>query len=352
MVDYLVIDETARDFPVARRLLARFPSARVTFCEPGGRGAIDPGAPGHGVHLKRHIDPGAPRRAVYLKRHAGCFLKRFPSDPWYGEDGACHYSLILGYNCFCSCRYCFIQTIFDHAVPTLYADTDRMIGELRSFLSRTSDAWISTGEYLDSFQLDETTRYNELLMGVFRDYPAATLELRTKIDSVDHMPENPPRCVLVSYSINPPEIVRQVEQGTAGFDRRMAKAALLHAKGYRIALRVDPIIWTSAFSGGYSELPALVEEHLGWDRVEKVFLGALRFDADLLKRMSRSPAARQLLDAEYVPCPDGYYRPFKNARIDAYRMVVNAIRRYKPDIDFALTMEPEYVRNGVFSRAP
>jgi hypothetical protein len=91
----------------------------------------------------------------------------------------------------------------------------------------------------------------------------------------------------------------------------------------------------------------LVEEQFGWGRVEKVFLGALRFDDALLKRMSRSASARYLLDAEYVRCPDGHYRLHKNARVDWYRTVVDAIRRHRPDIEFIMTMEPDYICRGV-----
>jgi DNA repair photolyase len=286
------------------------------------------------------------RNGIRLVRHNGAFIKPFPNHPWYGTSG-CDHSLILGYNCFCACAYCFIQTIFKDTTPTLYTNTGQMISELEAFLTANPTAWVSTGEYLDSFQLDDVTRANDALADVFQNFPDSTLELRTKIDNVSHLPAGPPGNILVSWSINPPAVIERVEPGTAALERRLELATALIEKGYRVAFRIDPIIPTDAFAGGYEELPALVQNKIGWETIDRVFLGALRFDDALLKRMSVLPHASLLLDAEYVRCPDGNHRPQRHVRTAAYRSISSAVRRHAPRIPITLTMEPEYVRRAV-----
>ena len=317
-------------------IIERFPRADVTYCAPGDRDRI-------GRDFAK-----APRRAVFLKHHKGAFLKPFPRHPWYDKGGGVYHNLILGYNCYGSCHYCFIQTIFEDAIPTMYVNSDDMTRELRAFLENDPRAWISTGEYIDSLQLDETTHYTETVMDVMRDFPEAVLELRTKSGKVDHLPDIERPFVTVAFSISPQEVVADVEPGTASLERRLDKARLLHAKGYRIAVRIDPIIATKKYLHAYGGLASIIEERLSWHRVSEVFLGILRFDDALLKRMAASTAARRLLDAEYVPCPDGKYRPLKQARIEAYRDMVQSIRAYHPDIDITIMMEPDYVLDPVF----
>ncbi|MEJ2721622.1 MAG: hypothetical protein P8181_10880 [bacterium] len=334
-ISHIVLENDIRDTAIARRFARRFPGAAVTVC---------PSAAERAACTAR---VGPPKRVVYLARRRGPWIKTFPSHPWYGADGGCRYNLILGYNCTASCRYCFVQTIFDDPIPTIFADSVGMADELHAFLDRNPDAGVSTGEYIDSLLFDDVTRYTESLMAVFSQFGSTTLELRTKSTQTDHLPEDPIHQVLVSYSINPPDVVRAAEPGTPGLGARLGQARRLSERGYRIGLRIDPVVPTEAFSAGYRRLPAAVERHLGWRRVSRVFLGVLRFDAALLERMSRTAGGRRLLDAEYVRCPDGYYRPSRHARIETYRRIVNGIRRFAPAADISVTMEPNYVQRAV-----
>ncbi|UCG53642.1 MAG: hypothetical protein JSW58_08815 [Candidatus Latescibacterota bacterium] len=336
-IDCIIIDDQARHHPMVARFLERFPDARIIDCTPGDRLTV----------CRKEVR--SPKRTVYLAHHRGSFLKPFPHHKWYGDHLGCYHNLILGYNCFASCRYCFIQTIFDTSVPAVYVNSDEMTTEVAAFLSANPDAIISTGEYIDSLQLDEVTGYTKTLTGLFDRFPKSTLELRTKSDHVSHLPDDPPHGVLVSYSINPPDVVDIAEPGTVDLDARLGGAKHLHDKGYRIAFRLDPIVPAEEFVGGYRELPAFIQKSFGWDKISRVFLGALRFDHALLKKMCASIGGRRLLDAEFVPCPDGYFRPTKYSRIRAYRSLVSEIQRYTRDIDISITMEPDYVRRAVFA---
>ncbi len=336
-VDHIIIENSVRNTPTARRFVSRYPEAAVTVCPS------EKDRPAWATEVK------SPKRAVYIARRRGPFLKEFPGHPWYGPGGGCRHNLILGYNCLASCRYCFVQTIFDDPIPTIFADSGEMISELRAFLGRNPDAGVSTGEYIDSLLFDDVTGYTRDLMNIFAGFPSSTLELRTKSPHVEHLPAQPIPQVLVSYSISPPEVVRVAEPGTADLATRLENARRLHDRGYKIGLRVDPIVPAGEFLRDYRKLPTVVERHLGWRRVDRVFLGMLRFDTTLLERMSKTAGGRRLLDAEYIPCPDGYYRPFRHVRIDAYRMLVGGIRDCAPGIDISITMEPGYVHRAVLA---
>jgi spore photoproduct lyase len=333
-VDHIFVDTEAANDSMVSRIIQRFSAAEVSYCDTANRAAIV-----RDFHK-------APRRGLFLKRHRGSFLKAFPRHSWYDGGGGVYYNLILGYSCFGSCHYCFIQSIFPDAVPTMYVNAEAMLDELRRFLRNDPRAWISTGEYIDSLQLDETTHYTETIMEVMRDFPESTLELRTKSGRVDHLPADPGCRVRVAYSVSPESVAAKVEPGTAGLARRLTKAKMLYEKGYHVDVRIDPVIAAAPFADAYAELPAEIEERLSWRRVSRVFLGALRFDDDLLKKIASSPAARRLLDAEYVRCPDGKYRPSRRERTRLYKILVDRIRAYRPDMDITIMMEPAYVQQA------
>jgi hypothetical protein len=80
-------------------------------------------------------------------------------------------------------------------------------------------------------------------------------------------------------------------------------------------------------------------------------MGILRFDNALLERMSRLPNAALLLDAEFVLCPDGNYRPHSLARRETYRTIAAMIRHFAPNVPISLTMEPDYIRRSLIDPA-
>lgn len=229
----------------------------------------------------------------------------------------------------------------------MFANVDAVLDELREFLKETPRAWISTGEFMDSLQLDGVTRHTERLMETLRGFPSVTLELRTKHQNVAHIPPCGQPGVVFSFSINPPVICRKVESGSADLTERLAAAKELRDKGYPITFRIDPIIATPEYRDAYGGLAETIEAEFGWRRVSKVYMGVLRFGDDLMKRLAAGRASRRMLDAEYIVAPDGKYRPYKHARVEAYRNLAASIRRYHPSIDIDLVMEPDYVHGAV-----
>ncbi len=334
-IAHLVIDRSCEDTSMAERFRRAYPRARVTTFDPGQRDAT--------VAALR-VNP---KSTVVLTPHKGRFVKPFPRHKWYQYDHM--YNLILGFNCHASCHYCFVHTYFDDPCPTMYANDADVYAELRSFLESKPDAWISTGEFIDSLQLDRVTRHTERIMETMRDYPAAVFELRTKHSDVEHLPDCPHPGVLVSFSINPETISRKIEAGSADLDERLRAARQLIDKGYRVAFRLDPIIAAGGYLDAYAGLAETVEATVSWKEISRVFLGVLRFDATLMRRLAGGAATRKLLDAEYVRAPDGKYRVYKNARVAVYRELVASLRKFDPELQIELVMEPDYVSDAALA---
>jgi len=336
-IDLLLIENDHAETSLVDKFTEAFPLARRIFFDGNHRARTL-------ADIKTH-----PKRTLILTGNPGRFIKPFPRHPWYQYDHM--FNLILGFNCYASCHYCFIHTYFDDGFPTMYVNETAIHAELISFLHENPNAWISTGEFIDSLQLDTITRHTESIMETMRAFPDSTFELRTKHSRVDHLPICPFDGTLFSFSINPDVVTRKVEAGSSGLDERLSAVTTLLDRGYRIAFRIDPIIATPRYRDAYRAMVDTVEKRVGWRHLDTVFLGALRFGNERMDKLAAGSASRHLLDDEYVMTPDGKYRPYKNARVERYRDLVERIRRTAPDVRVELVMEPNYVSEAVLGSA-
>ncbi len=290
---------------------------------------------------------GSQKRGLVLTTNRGKFIKPFPRHPWYQYDHM--YNLILGFNCFASCQYCFIHTYFSDALPTWYVNRDDMMRELGEFVEHNPRAWISTGEFIDSLQLDQATQLTRDLLHSLSPFPDITFELRTKHQNVQHLPLPAHPGALISFSINPDVVTQRVEGGSASLHERLTAARWLLDNGYRVAFRIDPIVLTETHGPSYQNFVADVDRAVPLQRVWKVFLGALRFDDDMLRHLASGHGSQRLLHGNFVTSPDGKFRPFKQERVDVYRALLADIRRVAPNTNIELVMEPQYVHDRVFA---
>lgn len=334
----LLIDETSRNEPLTRRIVSYYKDATAIYVP-----AIAPG------DRRTSLRGGLPAATLCIARHKGNFIKPFPSHPWYHDEpaGACGHTLLIGYNCSAACRYCFTRTYFEHPLPTLFSNVDEMLEGLDNFLSGHPDARISTGEFTDSFFIDDVTGTNERIFELLRRHPQCTLELRTKSALVDHLSDNTHPGILVAWSINPRTVIQTIESGTAGFEQRLAAARKLRDKGYRIAFRIDPIIMTGSYAREYRDLADAIDREFPWRELSELYLGALRFDKRMVGSLAGHKSPEELLNAQHILCPDGKYRPHKYVRIEFYSAIVSGVRRHAPDLPIRLFMEPAYIHAAV-----
>jgi spore photoproduct lyase len=336
-IERIFIDERSKGAALTERIVEAFPRAaidRIPECTP----EYLTGGP-----------TGSRATTLCISHYRGNFVKSFPTHPWYRQDasGGCDHNLLIGYNCSAACRYCFTRTYFDTPYPTLFSNVDDMLDSLGTFLHERPDGRVSTGEFTDSFFLDEVTGTNGRIMKMLDTCPGAVLELRTKSAGVDHMPPAAHPGVVAAWSINPPGIIESTEIRTARFHERLAGARTLKEKGYRIALRFDPVIMAETYAGAYAGLADLVEEELSWTQVSELFLGAIRFDKRMIGELAGRQVPEKLLDAQHILCPDGKYRPNKFVRLKFYKSIIDGVRRHAPDISIHLTMEPAYIHDAV-----
>lgn len=291
------------------------------------------------------LAPREQKRCLRLAVRKGEHVKIFDGGCGCGEEW--YVAPVAG--CPMDCEYCYLQDYLDSAVPTFFVNIEEMLAELREKLSARGGApvRVHAGQMSDALALDNLTGVSKPLIDIFREFPRATLELRTKTGDMNSLlaacGDSPPENVVVSWTMSPQEMVRRCEHGTAPLAGRIRAAALCRKAGLKVGMRLDPIVlfpgWEAAYSG-------MIEDICGSPdaaRIESWVLGCFRYRAELGEIIRRRFPESDILNGEFVRGSDGKRRYFRLLRLEAYLRIGGAIRRAQPAARIDLCMETEEV---------
>ncbi len=341
MINEIVVERDVKDFPYVREVLEKNPDIPVRIVD----------------RREDRFDPdthwGMAKRRLLLRNYRGKWLKKCP-----GTRGllCCNYYVINPIvNCPYNCTYCFLQGYMDSPYTQVMANVEDMFEELKEEFEKLGDGQIrvGTGEMADSLALDEYLDLNVKLIEFFRNFPSAILELKTKSDNVDKLLRiDPPRNVVVSWTISPEEISRKEELGTAPLTRRIEAMKRVLAAGYRIGIHFDPIIYYPGWEKGYRDAVERVFTMLPEGQIAWVSMGSLRFFPFHLEEARKRFPEHSILFEEMVRGADGKYRYPKPLRVTMYRKLLTWIRSIRPGAFIYLCMEGKDVWRQVFGFAP
>jgi spore photoproduct lyase len=287
----------------------------------------------------------AKRRLVIADRRGG-FVKEFPSGRGLGPSDWQYFIPAIG--CPADCRYCFLQAYHPAGAPVVFAETHRLFDEIRSESERLKGGYFYGGELCDSLMLEPFSALVPALLDLFRSLPDATLELRTKSAGVEPLlnADAPPN-IIVSWTFSPREIVRRFEAGTASATERIEAARRVQKAGYKIGIRLDPVVLTDGWLSQYKVLVAGLAESLDPALVESVHLGCLRFTPALKAVVQARYGESAPFDGEFVMGPDGKMRYPRPLRATAYSTLKGLLSRWSGDFPVWLCMETPQMMSDV-----
>ncbi|MGQ9687547.1 MAG: radical SAM protein [Desulfobaccales bacterium] len=341
----IFVEREAQDYPMTRRVLARLPRVPVTVI------------PNREVLRPRQADPvqwlRASKSALLLAVQKGPFWRACPGTKDYL---CCGYQVLqVAVNCPFDCAYCILQGYVNLPTVTLFVNVADLQAELEAGFARSPhQVWrLGTGEFGDSLALDELTGLHETLVPFFARHPRAFLEIKSKGAQVEHLlPYGPNSQVIFAWSINPPEVVREVELATATLRARLKAAHQAAGAGFRLAFHFDPLLYFPGWEEAYRRTIEQLGITAAGAEVVWVSLGCLRL-LPALRRIifARFPQLR-LGAEEFVRAPDGKLRYFKDLRVEMYGRLRVWLAEVLPGAQLYLCMESPRVWREVFGFAP
>lgn len=238
------------------------------------------------------------------------------------------FKLVLSNGCPYKCSYCYLKgtlrsqkyvRLFNNPWPKVEAE-----------LQKAGPGIFNTGELGDSLAIEPPLL--KPAIEYFRGQDAQTMLLVTKAgqSAVDILGKlEPTPQVIVSFSISPTSYAQTCETGAAPTVERLKAAEALIKLGWRVRVRIDPIMLTTETSADIYCLHAAEIAALG---TERVTIGSLRPYRAVAGQMGDN------LRLGLELAPDGRMRYSIAKRIEAYQAVADGLG-YQP----ALCKEPREI---------
>ncbi|MFA5087506.1 MAG: spore photoproduct lyase family protein [Candidatus Omnitrophota bacterium] len=334
----LFVEQAVADTELVRRLRSRYPEAPVT--EIASLRDYPSSSPESLLQYNERA------KHLFLIKERFDFYSRCPCSP---QTVSCHYHIInLGVGCPFECVYCCLQGYMN--APGLVIPAN--IGDFFAhFPGWKNNIRLGSGELIDSLALDHLTGYSPLIIDFFRQHPKCVFEFKTKSDNIELLLSVPPaENIVVSWSMNPRNIIEQVEFYTASLDRRLAAAEKCLAAGFKVGFHFDPVIYYDGWERDYQDLVNQLFDRIDARRIAWISLGALRMTQKVKKIIEQRFPAHPLLDGELFPGYDKKLRYSFSVRRDIYQKMIRWINGRSASVPVYLCMEEGPVWRGCGGR--
>ena len=296
---------------------------------------------------------GIGKKHLLITRFYGRRLKPCPGT---SRHICCGYYVINAIsNCPMDCSYCVLQGYLNNPFLTLYTNWDELLQEIETILSGQSRSILrlGTGELSDSLALESIFPISQQLIPIFAEKSNAMLELKTKSAEVDMLLHlNHRGKTVISWSLNPTQLVEEEENGTASLNERIDAAKRCQEAGYPLGIHFDPMIDYEGWEKGYEELVDFLFSRIDPKRTIWISMGGFRYPAQLKGIAEKRFPKTRIFLGELFPGRDGKFRYLKAIRVEMYRKMVKWLKEVSPDLFIYLCMESREVWEEVFGWSP
>ncbi len=289
------------------------------------------------------------KRDVFVTKENYDFFKPCPCAKFHVRCG--YHIMNLAFGCPLDCSYCYLQQYSNFPGVVLKTNLDEYFKRFESLYKskQLKPFRLGTGEFADSLAFDKYTHYSKDLVNFFKDKDIL-FELKTKTDDIDlllGLEHN--RKTVISWSLNPVNIIQKEELYAADLEERLLAAKKCQEAGYRIAFHFDPIIyyenWRRDYKNLIKQLFSVINSPLSW-----ISLGTLRFNAKLKSIIEHRFPESNIVYGELIVAEDKKLRYPKFLRSEIYKDMINWIREYDKEVGIYLCMESRDVWQDVIMK--
>lgn len=277
MFDRIYIEETVRDHPRTHGITRRYPKAEQIICGRYGE-VFNPARQNFRLQKKNP--------ALILAEKKGTRVLPTPPDYGLGADKHFYFSHML--NCLYDCRYCFLQGMYRSANYLLFVNFEDFQTDIRHILKTHSNqsCFFFSGYDCDSLAMDGLTQFTKTFLPFFEEHSDAGLELRTKsVNTSALLKRSPIPNVVTAFSLNPDRVAKSLEHKAPPLEARLSAIKKLADAGWKIGLRIDPLIYFENCIFVYEQFIDQVFKTVSANSIHSITLGTFRSPKNVLKKM-------------------------------------------------------------------
>lgn len=276
MIDHIYIEEAVIDHPRSREIISRYPKATIVTCSRYGN-VFNSNAQNFRLQKQQPS-------LILAEKNSGRVIA---TPEGYGIGGQENYYFSHMLNCLYDCRYCFLQGMYRSAHYVVFVNYEDFMTDITETTNGANGpVWFFSGYDCDSLAMEPVTGYLRYALPKFASLTNANLEIRTKSTQIRTLlnTEALPNCV-VAYSFTPEKQAEALEHKVPSVQKRIQAAAKLQRAGWKIGLRLDPLVHTVSFEQDYAELLQQIFITLDAGKIHSVSYGPFRLPRDFYKKM-------------------------------------------------------------------
>lgn len=246
--------------------------------------------------------------------------------------------------CFYQCEWCYLKLTYRAAFPfiTVRVQYEKIKDLLRKRLGQSKDPVIfNSGELADSLSMDHLTRAGREFIPWFAQSGNGYLFMLTKSENVEDILDLTHNGhTIIAWSLNNALVSKKYEIGAPSFESRLLAARKVQTAGYRLRIRLDPII---PFPGWREEYAGTIKRIFETISPESTTIGTLRFEEGfyrmrktIFSKSSDLPRFLEGMEPMFPPkvfpgykrSKSGKYSFREEERAEIFSFVINEIRKY------------------------
>ena len=289
MFSAIYIEEEIRDWDRVREIVESFNHVPKIICERYGEVF-------NRTNQNFRVQKEAP--ALILAKKYGNLVLPAPSG--YGFEGGQSFYFSHMLNCIYDCRYCFLQGMYRSANYVLFVNYDDFRSQIEENIRSCDGGSIYYSGYdCDSLALEPVSYFCDYFLKVFEENPSGILEIRTKSTQVRVFLERPPipNCI-IAMSFSPENSALRFEHKVPSTKKRIQVLNKLQEKGWKIAIRFEPVIFENELVENYKALFEQVFHSLDANQLHSVSLGEFRMPKTYFKNAVKLYPDEELFSRE------------------------------------------------------
>lgn len=326
MFERIYIEKSLQQDPLSlskiEKTLKRFPNASVFY--------IDNYRNVFGKFYKPYLSK-RDNLWLFLAQKKGELVK--PTPPAYGTNTGKHYYFVHAYNCIYECQYCYLQGYFHSPDIVLFLNHTEILQNIETIIKNHltnyphEEIWFHAGEYSDSLALSDLSGELPEFFELFKKYPEAKLELRTKSIKIQELLKLPALAnVFISFSLSSDRNTKEIDLKTPKLDLKLGAISTLAKNGFSLGLHFDPIVYNETFDEDYRQLMERLKNSLTKDQIEKqlayISIGVVRFTKDVHSKVTKNYPDSTMFSFDMIRSFDGkmrYPKPLRFHLMDKVR---------------------------------
>ncbi len=286
----IYVEQHLREHPRVAAILNRFSNKTVIECDHYNEVFN---------RKNQHFRQQKNQPALILAEKKG--RKVLPTPENFGPDSHQNFYFSHLLNCPFDCRYCFLQGLYRSANYVLFVNYEDFFHEIEETIQATNKPCMFFSGYdADSLAYDPITGFVDAFVPFFQQRPNATLELRSKSANIKPLLRHAATDnVILAASLTPEPISTAIEHKVPALSKRLRALQQAAQHGYRIGLRLDPLIDCVDFATLYTDLIKQIQAHLEPEQLHSVSVGPLRFPKKMFAHMLKMHPQDTLLNQRF-----------------------------------------------------